>query len=359
MADEDGKTEKPTEHKLKKARKEGNVPRSEDLNGFVAILVSLITVFVFSLIYPERVIHELGLCMTTLWQYANSHYNFVPDCLVFSNTWLEMTAFMFGTMIFAAFLSYFIMNKGFVIPKEPIKFNLEALDLGKNLQNLFKAENAISTAISVGKEVLFYAVFYFIFIYFLPGLVYETFCFENCKGTTSLYYIYILLAAYTVIAFIFMAIDYPLKIIFWTNRLKMSHKDIKDEQKDIDGNPEIKQAQREFRWDLMNGAPRGPKNATFFIRGGTTIWGVRYNRAESPAPIIVAIGKNAEQANKIAQVAQQMRRLVVTDDEFSRLLSGKAVLGRPIPLEYIIQVRRCIMQLRQWEEKFGPVHPAK
>ena len=66
-----------------------------------------------------------------------------------------------------------------------------------------------------------------------------------------------------------------------------------------------------------------------------------------------------EQANKMAQIAQQMRRLVISDDEFTRLLSGKAVMGRPVPLEYVANVRRCIMELRKHEEQFGPTHPQK
>ena len=45
MAEEDGKTEEPTDRKLQKAREDGNVPKSEDLNGFMGVLFAVLTSF--------------------------------------------------------------------------------------------------------------------------------------------------------------------------------------------------------------------------------------------------------------------------------------------------------------------------
>ncbi|MEM6602812.1 MAG: EscU/YscU/HrcU family type III secretion system export apparatus switch protein [Pseudomonadota bacterium] len=360
MADDDtSKTEEPTDNKLKKARQQGNVPKSEDLNGFMGVLFAVIIGFVMSLIYPDIIVENGATCLDTLWFYAVKGYSLTPDCITFAETMRDMAYAMFVGMIFAAFLGYFIMNKGFVISKQPLKLNMNALNIGENIKNLVRKENVVGTAISIVKESLFYGVFSIMLIFFLPIMVYESFCFLNCKGVTPLYYVYLLIACYTFIAFIFALIDYPLKIRFWKDKLKMSHKDIKDEHKEMEGSPEIKRAQNDFRWEMLNGTPTGPKNATFFVRGATTIWGIRYNREESPAPIVVAIGKNPEQANKISRIAQQMRRLVIADDEFTRLLAGKAVMGRPVPLEYVVNVRRCIMELRKHEEQFGPTHPPK
>jgi flagellar biosynthetic protein FlhB len=151
----------------------------------------------------------------------------------------------------------------------------------------------------------------------------------------------------------------PLKVIFWKGKLKMSHKDIKDEHKETEGAPETKRAQHEFRNELLQGTPSGPKNATFFIRGASMIFGIRYNRQESPAPMVVAMGKTPDKANAIAQIASRMRRLVIQDEEFARKLGGLAVMGRPVPLEFVKDIRRCVMQLQKHEKEFGPVHPAK
>ena len=89
------------------------------------------------MIYPDRIVDELGLCFQNMFFLAQG-YGVTPECTTFANTLLEMSYGMFGMMIFAAFLGYVIMNKGFVISKEPIKFNMQALDIGTNLTNLFK-----------------------------------------------------------------------------------------------------------------------------------------------------------------------------------------------------------------------------
>ena len=157
----------------------------------------------------------------------------------------------------------------------------------------------------------------------------------------------------------FTAIDVPFKIMAWKNKLKMSHKDIKDEHKETEGAPETKRAQHEFRNELMHGAPMGAKNATFFIKGGSAIFGIRYNRNESPAPIIVVAGKTAEKAVSVAQTANQMRRLVIQDTEFADKLLNLGVVGRPVPLEFVKDIRRAVMELRKYEQEHGPVHPAK
>lgn len=356
--DNTDKTEEPTDHKLKKAKEEGNVPKSEDLTGFMGILAILIICIIFYVLYPEEIKSSTGKCLVSIWSVGQG-YTITPECLGMINVFLGMMSFAFGLMIFFAFVGYFIMNKGFVIPKEPLKFNIDALNIGTNFKNLFNAQNVVGLAISVLKEILFYLVMYICIVYFMPAMVYEMFCFENCSGISSLYYILALIVIYSFLALIFAAIDYPLKIHFWKDKLKMSHKDLKDEHKEMEGSPEIKHAQQEFRWEMMNSGPSGPKNATFFVKSGTSIWGIRYNREESPAPIIVAMGKNPDQIARVTQVANLTRRLVIQDDEFAKLLLGKAVMGRPIPLEYVAQVRRCIMQLRQWEGQHGPVHPPK
>ena len=354
MADDSDKTEEPTDHKLKKAREEGNVPKSEDTNGFFSLVFSLVTLALILYLAPDTLVKEMGVCIESVFRTADM--NSTNECIAFAETIFLLSGAMFAVMIFAAFTGYFVMNKGFVIPKQPIKFNIQALDIGTNFKNLFQKQNVTQTALSVLKETLFYGILYLVLSRYFPGFVYETYCYENCQGDTAFYFILILTAFYMIIALIFTLIDYPLKIMFWKDKLKMSHKDLKDERKEMEGSPEVKREQENFRWEMLNGAPSGPRNATFFIRGSNAVYGIRYNRNESPAPIVVAVGKG-DRAIGIMQTANALRRLVLADDDFVKNLNAKAKMGRPVPLEFVAQVRNAIMQLREWEAKNGAVHP--
>ncbi len=358
MSDDDDKTEEPTDRKLRKAREEGNVPKSEDFNGFVGLMMGIAIIFIFSILYPDRVRKNMGDCLESIFINNGGSY-LTQKCDDYLTLMSEMGGMVLASGVLAVFLGYIIMNKGFVIPKQPLKFNVDALNIGANLKNIINKQNAIGLLTTLVKESLFYISFFVITLYFFPAIVYQTFCFENCTGQVPLIFIYVLVATYTFIALLFTAIDVPLKIMFWKNKLKMSHKDIKDEHKETEGSPEVKRAQHEFRNQLLHGAPMGAKNATFFVKGNNMIFGIRYNRDESPAPIIVVSGKTVEKATEIGQIAQQMRRLVIQDDNFSKNLANLGVVGRPVPLEFVTDIRRCIMQLRKHEQEFGPVHPQK
>ena len=358
MADDDDKTEEPTDRKLRKAREEGNVPRSEDLNGFIGLAIGILVIVTLSLLYPDKIKTTMGACFESIFV-KNKLYYITDKCNSYIQVIAEISLFTFGSGILASFLSYFILYRGFVIPKQPIKFNVQALDIGANMKNLFNKQNAVGLLISILKETFFYGVFLLILLYFFPAIVYQTFCFENCEGNAPLIFIYVIVGAYTIIALIFTTIDVPIKIMFWKSKLKMSHKDIKDEHKETEGAPEVKRAQHEFRHQILQGSPLGAKNATFFVRGSGMIFGIRYNRDESPAPIIVAAGKTPDRTVVLEQTAIKMRRLVIEDTEFIQKLSNMGVVGRPVPLEFVKEIRKCIMELRKFEQEHGPVHPSK
>ncbi len=358
MSDDDDKTEEPTDRKLRKAREEGNVPKSEDFNGFVGLIIGIFVIYILIKLYRDKIRNNMGACIESIFLKQISGY-ITDKCQGYLTVMVEIFMMTLCSGVFAAFFGYFVFNKGFIIAKEPIKLNMQAFDIGGNLKNLLNKQNVIGFMMSLIKESLFYGSFAIIFLYFFPGIVYQTFCFENCSGNVPLIFIYVLVGTYVLIALIFTAIDVPFKIMFWKSKLKMSHKDIKDEHKETEGAPETKRAQHEFRHQLMHGAPMGAKNSTFFIKGNGVIFGIRYNRAESPAPIIVVAGKTAEKASVVGQVANQMRRLVVQDVEFANKLLNLGVVGRPVPLEFVKDIRRAVMELRKYEEEHGPVHPEK
>jgi flagellar biosynthesis protein FlhB len=353
LADDGDKTEEPTEHKLRKAREQGNVPRSEDMNGFFMLLFILVTFGIGAVGAYKSVVHQYDRCFTTIFM---NNLNLSKECLNIFGVLGIIVIAVFATVIIASFTSYMIINKGFTIPKQPFKFNLQALNLPSNFANLFRKENFVSTVTTIIKEIVFYTVFFLVLNYFLKALIFESFCFENCAGTAILYYILILIGILFILALIFAAIDFPMRIHFYKQKLRMSHKDLKDEHKELDGNPEVKQERNNFRWELLNGTPKGPGNATFFIRGGNIIFGIRYNRAESPAPIIVAIGRG-DSAQKISQIAQSKRRMIIFDDDFAGKLSKMGKMGRPVPLEFVGDIRGAIAKLREYESQNGPTHP--
>jgi type III secretion protein U len=266
---------------------------------------------------------------------------------------------IFSLEIAVAFASYLILNQGFLMPKDAFKFKIDSLNAIQNLMNIFKKENLTTAGMSVFKEVLLYGIFFFFMNKYGKAMVYEAFCGENCSGSAQYDFLFYLIAVMLLVSLIFSGIDYPLRVFFHKKSLMMDHKEIKDEHKEMEGNPEVKHERENFRWEVLNGTPTGPSNATFFVKSRDAIIGIRYIREESPAPMVVCVGKTADSMNRIAGVASARRCLVIADDEFGKGLAKKAQVGRPVALEFVGPIRKAILQLRQHEAKFGQTHKPK
>jgi flagellar biosynthetic protein FlhB len=98
-----------------------------------------------------------------------------------------------------------------------------------------------------------------------------------------------LLAGLLVIA----AIDYPLQMFQRNKRLMMSLQDMRDEQKEAEGSPEMKSARRQRQRDLARGGvAKAMKDAQFVIVNPLHFAvALTYDPAIAPAPVVLARGR--------------------------------------------------------------------
>ena len=47
-AEDEGRTEKPSEHKLRKAREEGRVPKSQEISGALVVLLPMVCILILA-----------------------------------------------------------------------------------------------------------------------------------------------------------------------------------------------------------------------------------------------------------------------------------------------------------------------
>jgi flagellar biosynthetic protein FlhB len=98
-----------------------------------------------------------------------------------------------------------------------------------------------------------------------------------------------LLAGLVVIA----AIDYPLQRFQRDKRLKMSLHDMRDEQKEAEGSPEMKSARRQRQRDLARGGVAKAMQQAQFVIVNPLHFAVAltYDPALAPAPVVLAKGR--------------------------------------------------------------------
>ena len=163
---------------------------------------------------------------------------------------------------------------------------------------------------SILKVVFLGGISYFVLIHYLPELVNisDSNLFSAVNRLVSLFPILIiaLLVALALIA----AIDFAWQKYDYIKSLRMSHQDVKDEYKETDGQPEVKQKIRKLQ---MNAAAKSRKEsasvdnlseATAIITNPTHFAvALKYEVGDSKAPVVIAKGKG-KNAEKIISKAK-------------------------------------------------------
>ncbi|QFT76718.1 flagellar biosynthesis protein FlhB [Erythrobacter sp. THAF29] len=119
---------------------------------------------------------------------------------------------------------------------------------------------------------------------------------------TGITLVALLVAGLIVIA----VVDYPLQRFQRNKRLRMSHKDMRDENKQTEGSPEVKMARRQRQRDLARGSVgKAMKQAQFVIVNPmhfavALVW----DPALAPAPVVLAKGRG-ETALAMKEIAAE------------------------------------------------------
>ena len=100
-------------------------------------------------------------------------------------------------------------------------------------------------------------------------------------------------------------IDVPAQWFQRNQKLKMTKQEIKDEHKETEGSPELKQAVRRRQYEMLNGSTRKAVEEATVILVNPTHFAIalRYDRLRDAAPVVLARGRGA--------IAQAMRELAM------------------------------------------------
>lgn len=103
-------------------------------------------------------------------------------------------------------------------------------------------------------------------------------------------------------------VDYPLQLFQRGKRLKMSLQDLRDEQKQAEGSPEMKSARRQRQRDLARGGVAKAMQKAQFVVVNPLHFAVAltYDPALAPAPVVLAKGRG-ETALAMREIAAEQR----------------------------------------------------
>jgi flagellar biosynthetic protein FlhB len=152
-----------------------------------------------------------------------------------------------------------------------------------------------------------------------------------------------LLAAICIAAFLLVAGDLVWARLRWRMQLRMSRREIKDEMKQLEGDPLSKARRRSFALDRSRKRMIAavPKATLVIVNPTHYAIALRYVREEGGAPLVLAKGQDLI-ALKIREIAEENLIPIVEDKALARSMYDNVEVDRMIPPEFYRAVAEVI-----------------
>jgi len=330
MADDQEKTEEPTAKKKDDARKEGNVPKSQDVVGVTTLIVGVVVIMFYLKFMFYRAMKFYVYYLSFI-----SHEFTLNDLIsLVMKSAVEVILLLIPLMA-AMMLAGVIGNVaqfGFLFTTKAIMPKFSKLNPIKGLKNLFSTKKLFEGVKMTLKVAIAFGVGFHLFLSWLeeiPKL-------ELFPLMTQIKWLMdkSIILAFTMIGvfLVFAAIDFAFQKHSYNKSLKMSKQEIKDEMKNSEGNPEIKAKIRQIQMKMasqrmMKDVPKADVVVTNPTHYAVAI---RYNSSEDSAPKVLAKGVD-NLAQKIKEIARENDVMVIENRPLARQLYAEVEIGDYIP----------------------------
>jgi flagellar biosynthetic protein FlhB len=330
--DKDSKTEQPTAKKMSDAAEKGNVPTSRE----VPLFASIIAFYVFLVFFLPGGMSSMGQTLKDLFEQPDQwRIENTPDLVSLGmHLGWAMAAFLTPAMLlFITFGlgSAFAQNlPSFVL--ERIRPQFDRVSPVKGFTRIFSVPGFIEFAKSVFKMIVVAIIMYFALRRDFFGVLDVMFSdpqviLVKLAGIIKKMVIVIMFSTA-----ILAAVDVLWTRYHWYNQLMMTKQEIKDEYKQSQGDPVVKQRQKSVARDrarrrMINNVPRAP-----LVIANPTHYAValRYVREENDAPVVVAKGQDLI-ALKIRETAEENGIPVFDDPALARSMFAQVSVDNVIP----------------------------
>ena len=357
MSDEDksSKTEEPTEKKLRDARKKGDVPQSRE-TGTAMLVFALLMILIFVL--PSSIGRIVEALQSPLLDAGVTAIGTGGTGVVEAGNVLKSLGFTLGLammpvagiMVLAALFGVLIQGET-VVSAERIKPKISKLNPLSGFKRLFSAEAFVEFAKNTAKVL----VIGFITVWAVRDIA-------QSLGQTQAFIPETLLdAALQKVRWIFLVTtvllvpiaiaDIIWKRAQWKKKQMMSLKEIRDEHKDSEGDPQIKGRRAELRRararqriaQAIPGASVVLTNATHYAVA------LKYEQGVDDVPVCVAKGADV-MAHRIRELAKEHDIPMIENRPLARALHAAVDVDDRIPMEYwqaVAEIIGFVMDLRR------------
>lgn len=341
------RTEQATPKRLREAREKGQIPRSRELNTMAVLLAAS------------------GGLLTLGPGLGQGMYDLVRNGLVLDRSMVTNPAMMYPVMVdtirqalwlltpmllllvLAALVASVVLG-GVNFSAQALSFRWDRLDPVKGLGRVFSLNGLMELAKALVKFLLVASVAVLLLWYDAPrlvGLSGQALLPAMVHAGSMIGWGFLLLSATLVLI---AAVDAPFQLWQHAKQLRMTRQEVRDENKETEGQPEIKGRQRALQREIarrrmMEEVPQADvvvTNPTHFAVA------LRYDQEGAGAPKVVAKGTELVAA-RIRELAADNGVPVHSAPPLARALYTHTRLGEEIPAALYVAVAQLLAYVYQ------------
>jgi len=350
---EDGqeKTEEPSQRKIEKAKEDGKVLSSKEMFVFTNISMGLVLMFAFFLVAKQYLFEWADLFVFDSDTKLDELYNIKSNYAL----WYYLkVSLLFGTPIFLVTLGTQLAVGGINFAPKAMSFKGSKLNPIKGFKNIISMKSLVELGKSILKVCLLMGTATYVIYLYLPTIIRISdgnlnSALETLKKLFPLLLIASLIALATI-----AAIDYFWQRYQHIESLKMTRQEQKDEFKQTEGSPEVKQKirQKQMEASMASAAQRksveNVSEATAIITNPTHFAvALKYIVGEPGAPEVVAMGRGniaqeiisrGKEKNITVYRSPLLARALFFTSEIGKEISEKLYNAVAVALAYIYKI---------------------
>jgi flagellar biosynthesis protein FlhB len=347
--DDTEKTEDPTPKRLDEAIQRGDVVRSPEVNTWFMIAGGVLTLMVFAGPMAANLQTTFRGLIANSYQIPTDGPALTDLAKALASDLLAALGMPFLLLMLAALLGTAIQHR-IVLSVEPIMPDLSKISPAAGLRRLFSKQALVNFVKGIAKVTIFGTVIAALLWpqrHRVAGLVSADPA-QILPFTQSLA-MHMLGTVVAILAVIAVA-DYLFQHRVWYERQKMSFRELKEEFRQTDGDPQIKGKLRQLRQQRMKKRMMADVPKASLVIANPTHYAIalRYERGMN-APVCVAKGVDLI-ARKIREVAEAHGIPVVENPPLARALHGTVEIDQEIPQEHyraVAEIIGYLMRLRR------------
>ena len=343
------RTEDATPRRREKEREKGNVSKSRDMDAALVMVAGIALLAVFTKYMGETILTMMRETFSNLHKFTDIDTSNILGLTFpyFRFLGIIILPFFVLLVIFSIFIIR--MDVGHVFSLQKIKINPENLSPRKMMQNVKRLLNPFAprSLVELAKSIMKIAVVAACGYSAVNARKNDLLGLVGLDPITSLHIIVAILINMIISMCLAMLIlgfiDKKYQQYEYEKSIKMTKQEIKDEHKDLEGDPKIKAKIKSIqmqmaRQRMMSSVPQSDVVVTNPTHYAVAL---KYDKTKAPAPIVTAKGIDYL-AFQIREIAKEHNVPIVENRPVARALYNNVPLDGMIPSDLYVAVSEIL-----------------